>query len=288
MGGLAVGAIGAGIFVGWQYFILGMERPGGHTNAIHYGNVSMLWGMLCLSGVMWARLEHRQIFWTVLLVVGAIFGMLGSFFTGSRGGWIVLPICAGIFIIQLCSVYGKRYFYSSILMLIALFFVISLISKTPVMERIELATHQVKIYFNGRDDNTLVGHRLEMWRTAIAMVPEHVWFGWGMQGYMKNKVDLIQKGKIMPEIAEYTNVHNEYIDSLVKHGAIGLLALFLLYSVPFFLFFRHIKNPNLNIRPYALAGIFLILNYILFGLTTTFLTINIGVMMLSFLTVILW
>jgi O-antigen ligase len=76
-----------------------------------------------------------------------------------------------------------------------------------------------------------------MWRTAIAMVPEHVWFGWGMQGYMKNKVDLIQKGKIMPEIAEYTNVHNEYIDSLVKHGAIGLLALFLLYSVPFFFVF---------------------------------------------------
>jgi O-antigen ligase len=287
-GGLAVGAIGAAVFVGWQYFVMGIDRPGGNTNAIHYGNVSMLLGILCLSGVTWARLQRRQVFWTALLFVGAVSGVLGSFFTGSRGGWIALPICAGIFIIHYCSSYGRRYFYSSIFILITFFVAISLVPKSPIMERIELAVHQVNIYFNGSSVDTSVGHRFEMWRTAIVMIPEKIWFGWGSQGYMKNKIYSIEKGKIMPEIAPYTNVHNEYIDSLVKHGIIGFLALISLYSIPFFLFFRHINNPNPNVRPYALAGVFLILSYILFGLTTTFLTINIGVMMLSFFVVIFW
>jgi O-antigen ligase len=287
-GGLAFGAIGAGIFVGWQYLVLGMGRPSGHTNAIHYGNVSMLLGILCLSGVTWARLQQRQVFWTILMVVGAVSGMLGSFFTGSRGGWIALPICIVIFIFNYCRAYRKRYFYAGMLMLVALFFTILLVPKSPVMSRIELATYQVETYFNGRDANTSVGLRLEMWRTAIEMVPEKMWFGWGSQGYMENKINLIGYGKVAPEIAPYTNVHNEYIDSLVKHGVVGLLALILLYMVPFFMFFRLMSNPNPNVRPYALAGVLLILSYILFGLTTTFLTINIGVMMLSFLLTILW
>jgi O-antigen ligase len=287
-GGLAVGAIGAGVFVSWQYLVLGVDRPAGHTNAIHYGNVSMLLGILCLSGVTWAYFQQRKFFWIIFLLTGAIFGMLGSFLTGSRGGWIALPICAGIFMIHCFKIYGKRYLSLSILILVALSFIVYLIPKSPVMDRIELAKHQVKIYFNRSNEKTSISERFDMWQTAIVMVPERIWFGWGSQGYMDNKTYLIARGEAAPEIDPYTNAHNEYIDSLVKHGVIGLLALLLLYTVPFFIFFRYLTNPNPNVRAYALAGVFLILNYVLFGLTTTFLTLNIGVMMLSFLLVILW
>ena len=49
--GAAVGAIGAGLLSLWQWLAWGMDRPGGSTNPIQYGNISALLAVLSAYGL---------------------------------------------------------------------------------------------------------------------------------------------------------------------------------------------------------------------------------------------
>lgn len=287
-GGLAAGAIGAGLFVGWQHLAEGLERPGGNTNAIQYGNVSMLLGILCLCGLAWAGTRPRQAGWRALMAAGAAFGVLGSIFTGSRGGWIALPVCACVLAVRHGGAHGRRHLYAGLLALAALLAVLYALPQSSIRARSELAAREARAYLDTGVADSSVGIRLEMWRSALSMLPGHLWLGWGKQGYMEHKAVLIKQGKLAPGIGEYTNAHNEYLDALVKRGLVGLLALLMLYLAPLLLFARRLAGPDRRAHPYALAGVFLSLSYMLFGLTTTFFTLNIGVMMFAFPVVILW
>ena len=89
-------------------------------------------------------------------------------------------------------------------------------------------------------------------------------------------------------VLHYTNAHNDYIDSLVKRGIFGFLALLLLFLLPFTLFAQALLRSTAAAHPFALAGVTLCTCYMIFGLTTSSLTLNIGIIMLVFPMVILW
>ena len=287
--GLAVGAIGGGAFAGWQDMVQGIARPGGGTtNPIQFGNVSMLLGILCMSGLGWALTQPRRVGWTALLLLGSIFGMIGSLLSGSRGGWIAMPVCACVLCLHYASMHGRRYLYAGLLAMTGLIAVAYTIPQSTVKERIEASLNEARVFVAVGNVESSLGQRIEMWRNAIDMVPANPLLGLGKRGYMANKLELIREGKVVPSIGEYTNAHNEYVDALVKQGLVGLAALLALFLVPLLLFARTLRDSNRQRHPYALAGVSLGVSYMVFGLTTTFLTLNIGVMMLAFLTVILW
>lgn len=286
--GLAAGAIGAGLYAGWQHFLTDATRASGTTNPIQYGNISLLLGVLCLAGIGWAQLQSNKMRWTALLIAGSLFGSLGSFFTGSRGSWIGLPFCLGVLAVNQGGSHGKRYLQAGMLSSIALIALLYMLPNSSIKERIELAVTETQDFIKTGNPNSSTGARLEMWRTGLAMVPERPWLGWGKQGYMEHKMALIKQGTIAPIIGDHTHLHNEYVDALVKRGVAGLLALLVLYLGALLLFARQLKDADRAVHPYALGGVLLYLSYLLFGLTQAFMTHNNGVMMLGFLTVILW
>ncbi len=89
--GLVIGAIGAGSWAGWQKLVVGVDRATGYTYVIQFGNLSMLLGILCLAGLGWAYAQRHRHAWLTFLAIGALFGILGSLFSGSRGGWVGIP-----------------------------------------------------------------------------------------------------------------------------------------------------------------------------------------------------
>ena len=89
-------------------------------------------------------------------------------------------------------------------------------------------------------------------------------------------------------VKDYTNAHNDYHNALVKRGVIGLAALLALFLVPLTLFTKALRHGPASPQPFALAGVVLCTCYMIFGLTTSSLTLNIGIIMLLFPMVILW
>ncbi len=288
-GGLAIGAIGGAALGLWQLLILHMERPQAATsNAIHYGNVSILLGILSLCGLSWARQQRHHRAWMALLVTGGIAGVAGSIVSGSRGGWLVLPICVCIFACQYAKGRGKYYLPAILAVFIAVSALAYTLPNSPLRERVEVAVDDVQ-KFNEMDNvTTSIGQRFEMWRTAVTMSTQHIWFGMGRDGYMAAKQSLADQGKMNKSILKHTNAHNDYFDALVKRGLTGLAVLLAFFLLPLVMFAGALRHCTTAARPYALGGVVLCTCYMIFGLTTSSLTLNIGIIMLLFPMVILW
>lgn len=287
--GVPIGAIAGAVLGMWQLCALHMERPQAATsNAIHYGNVSILLGMLALCGLGWARQQRHRTAWTLLLIAGGVAGVIGSIISGSRGGWLVLPFCVCLFAFHSTQGRGKHYIAAVLAGFLALSVVAYALPESPVRERVAFAVDDLQKFKQSDNVTTSLGQRIEMWRTALELSTEHVWFGLGSKGYMAAKQLLAKEGEMDKMIVNHTNAHNDYLDALVKRGLIGLLTLLLLFFLPLTLFAKALRRGNVAARPFALAGVVLCICYPIFGLTTSSLTLNIGIVMLVFPMAMLW
>lgn len=287
--GVAIGSIAGAALAFWQLVGLHIERPQAATsNPIHYGNVSMLLGLLALCGLEWARAQPQRLAWTTLLLAGSLAGIFGSIMSGSRGGWIAMPVCLIILAIQHARIHGKRYLVITITLLISLIAAAYNMPNSPIHQRATIAMSELEKFEDTGNVDTSVGERLEMWRTALDMSSQNLWLGIGRTGYLGQKQELVDEGQMSKAVGEYTNAHNDYLDALVKRGIVGVLALLALFLVPLTLFTRALRHSAAPARPFALAGVILCTCYMIFGLTTSSLTLNIGIIMLVFPMVILW
>lgn len=286
--GLALGAIGAGSWAGWQKLIEDVVRAGGYTHLIQFGNLSMLMGVLCLAGLGWAYVQPRRLPWLLLLGLGALFGIMGSLFSGSRGGWIGFPLI----LLVLYRGYGRdlsHYVNAAILSIVlggAL--LVYLLPQTGVQPRVQAAFHDVEQYFVHDNPATSVGMRFEMWKGATQLIMEKPLTGWGDNGYRERKQELVSEGVLHHAIMQFGHAHNDFLDAFAKRGLIGLAVLLALYLVPLRLFARQVRAQNYELRSLAVAGVLLPVAYIDFGLSQVFMAHNSGVMMYAFWLAVLW
>ncbi len=287
-GGLATGGLATGLWAVWQKFALDMERALGYTSTIQFGNLSMLLGILCLAGLGWACLQPRARLWMVLLLAGAGFGILGSLLSSSRGGWVGFPFVLWV----LYSGYGQSLPRRALAGLAAFIIVGSVavyaIPQLGVQHRVHQAFSDIENFVEHDKVTTSVGWRLEMWRTAAILISEQPVLGWGSLGYEQARDRLIEEGVIHSSLVRFGHVHNEYLDAWLKRGVPGLVVLLALYLVPLRLFARRMREKDLQLRAFAIAGVLLPVAYMDFGLTQVFLAHNSGVMMYAFWLVVLW
>jgi O-antigen ligase len=215
-------------------------------------------------------------------------GMLGSLLSGSRGGWIGLPVVAFV----LYKSYGHRFSKSVKALVIAGLMLVGLavysLPQTGLQGRVQEAVNDISSYYSDENRDTSLGLRFEMWRGASQLIMERPLLGWGEAGYAEAMSELGEQGEITYKASQYDHAHNEFIDALAKRGVIGLVVLLALYFVPLRLFASGLKHPSLETRSLAVAGTLLAVGYIDFGLSQAFLAHNSGVMFYAFWLSLLW
>lgn len=285
--GLATGGLLAGSWAGYQKIFLHVDRAQGFTHVIQFGNISMLTGLFCLAGLAWACTRPNKQGWILLLGLGAIGGIAGSLFSGSRGGWIGLPLIALIFFRVYHQYFSLRLKTLLISAVVALAVVIYSVPQFGVQQRVHEAINNVTLYSQGSSD-TSVGARFEMWKGASQLFMAKPIFGWGKANYQDAMADLVAQGKASPLVLPFGHPHNEILNNAAKQGIVGILALLFLYVVPLRLFAPGLRAESLTQRSLATAGFLLPIAYIDFGLSQAFLTHNSGVMVYAFWLIVLW
>ncbi len=281
-GGVWLGACGGGALALYQTSVLHLPRATGYTNAIQYGNLSLLLGLMCavLLLVNWPRWRHWQrLGWAVAMLLGCI----GSLLSGSRGGWlalgVVVPVCA---VLLACRGQWLMLLRGSSLvlaMLAALWFA----KGEEVEQRLDEAHSEAQVYQHQGNADTSIGHRLAHWRLAWQMGLERPLLGWGRSGYEQEKARRVAAGQAPASVLQFTHAHNEAFDLFAKRGLLGVAVLALFYAVPLWLFWPRRqrvfdKNGSLDREALSLCmvGILLPLSYFGFGLTQVFLAHNSG------------
>lgn len=194
--GLALGSLAGGAWAIWQKLIEGSRRVEGHEpfNAILYGNLGLLLGLLCLAGLGWAWSRQARWRWSLLMVAGGLSGLLISALSGTRGGWIGLPLAAWVLYrghVSRMSVRWRLGLLSTLLLLMAAAY---LVPQTGVAERVENARVGVERYFTGDDDMNSISARVEMWKGAVELIGERPMTGWGMAGYRTLMIERSEEG----------------------------------------------------------------------------------------------
>ncbi|WP_177306916.1 O-antigen ligase family protein [Pseudoduganella namucuonensis] len=262
--GLIAGAMAGAVFICYQRWSLGIERPGGLINAITFGDIQLCMGMMCLAGVL--DFKGRQAVWPAL---GALAGLLGSVATGTRGGWIAILFAAVLFVKYghfLRARAAKALAVAALALMVSTYF----IDQTGARERLEQGVTEVKTYFDGGNAYTNVGVRLELWKGALMLAERHPWRISTTGEIEAELAEEVRAGRLQSFVLEAEHFHNDILQVLVYGGVPGLLVWLGTLIAPFLFFARILKtheSASPAVTAPALAGLLLVIGYFSFGLT---------------------
>ena len=276
--GLALGAIGAACFAGYQALVL-MIRAGGEIHPIQFGNGALLMGVLCLVRLLLVRGDKRL---DALMLLGFCSGLAASVWSQTRGGWVALAV---IFIwLAFASTkswpHVKR--LGLVMVLLGMLAIPVLQPNGIVQTRVMSAVKETTAYWTSNSQASSVGARFAMWSYASKEILDTPFVGHGESGWLRSRDAAIQKGVLDPFLKDFNHLHNEYLDVAYKKGLIGLAVLLILYWAPMLNFFKPYSHASdSNVRALALGGMVLPMMYMDFGLTQAFLSHNSGRMMFA-------
>jgi O-antigen ligase len=115
--------------------------------------------------------------------------------------------------------------------------------------------------------------RIGMWKSAWASFKQSPFLG---QGYEERKVfhnKFVKDEKLSKRLIIHkgkNSLHSEIMNALGKKGIIGFIAILVLYFIPISIFYR-LQRKNENNYYIGLSGIFIVLSFMISGLTESLL-----------------
>jgi len=104
------------------------------------------------------------------------------------------------------------------------------INSSLVTERVKTTEESISTVKAGGTDSS-IGARLELWKSSTHLILEYPILGLGNKEKLYRE-ELANNGTIAPSTTKWSHYHNQYIDTFVKQGFLGLFLLILLVVYP--------------------------------------------------------
>lgn len=271
--GLAIGAMGAACFAGYQALVLGI-RAGGFNHPIQFGNVALLMGVLCLVRLLTVR---GNLWMDALMLKGFCSGLAASVWSQTRGGWVAVLLILGWMLYSATQNWGRAKRVLAAAAMLIILAIPALQSNGIVQNRVMTAVTEFKGYIESKTQATSVGSRLAMWEFAFKDIATAPFIGQGIEGWKESRDAGIESGALDSFLKDFSHLHNEFLDVTYKTGLIGLCLLLALYWVPMLMFFKpYLHGYGAEVKALAMGGMVVPMMYVDFGLTQAFLTHNSG------------
>jgi O-antigen ligase len=233
---------------------------------IHFGDFALLLGLLSLISINWSRIDPPYVL--LLKISGFIAGLYVSFQSGSRGGWVAIPI---ILLAWFVLSSRKRFSPWAFVLLLIVFMFLLLASYSwihMVNLRVSEFYDHLIMATQGELDTT-VGIRLQHWKAALYIFMEHPMFGVGPDGFPQAIAKLQQSGLVTQKavLEGSGEVHSDILGSTARLGIFGLLSSLALYFVPLAIFIKLAGSSSNIRRTSAIMGVCFVLGFFIFGLT---------------------
>jgi len=267
--GVFLGAVAAGGYGLYQKQILGLDRADGGTSSLiaAFGNVSLILGIM--SFALFQPLWRNQKRWASVALLALVFGIVGSLASGTKGGWMSMPVLCWVAVDLLeRPTYAKRF-----AMLSAFFILAALIwFFVPfIQDRASVVVPAIYEYFvNGKVADGSAGVRLALWHSATLIFLENPLFGTGPGTFYAEKLTLINMGLIPNYLPGLSHPHSQLFNSLVESGIFGPFMVFSIYG-SFIWYCRSHFEQN---KALATTGILMAIGFMDFGLVEVMWDIN--------------
>lgn len=277
LSGCCVGALLAFSTAIYDKLVLGYERAFDDIMPIQSGNIAMSLGLFCLCGMFWAQKKGRLAF-SLFMLLGFFSGMGASFLSGTRGGWVLLPVM----LLTIGVLFKECLYRKKVLAMITGILLcgggLIVQPQSGVEARIAQAQQDISQYLDKTNSNTSLGIRFQLWQSAWQSFTEKPLFGWGNNGIRESQKAQLMRGEISQFIYNFnSHAHNQFLDEMAKRGIIGLGTFLLMLLVPVFLVKRRLRQPhNMDVHCGAVLVIVTVFSCIDYSLSQAFLGHNSG------------
>ena len=263
--GCTAGAILAGAWAAWNALTTGLtdtdRLSNSFTNAIPFGDTALLLAFLSLITLGWDGRRGGLVL--TVKVLGLLAGGYASYLSGTRGGWLAVPV----FIVLLGLQFHWHTHWKRILLALAVILLAAaaLFSTSHVEQRVDAATADFVALEHGNTD-TAVGLRLQLWQASWRLYTEHPVFGVG-KGHLERALsELASRGQATTAIIN-ERAHSDFFSTIAEMGTLGLLCLLLFYGGAMAEFRRARRSPDPATATACHAGLAVVMSTIVYGLT---------------------
>lgn len=252
---------------------------------IHFGDMELILGILALFSIDWFGRDGAAL--RVLKLAGFVAGVAASFGSGSRGGWLAIPVFLMIFLYFNRNRLPLRMMAAVVVLTIASMAGLYAFNAT-VNERVGQMVSDIRHYKEGNRD-TSIGIRWQLYGAALDIFSRHPIVGVGPTGFAREMRPMMEGGKLTLEAAQLGRgeVHNDVLSKTAGMGVFGLAAILALYLVPLRMFWQATRSAIREVRRTGILGITFVVGVAVFGLTVEFLNLTMAAAFYAFTVAVL-
>jgi O-antigen ligase len=246
----------------------GKERYGtDFIPIIIFAEMALLLGVFSAFSIAWNG--HREKLAVLLKLVAACAVMYAVYISQSRGPWLTILVFGGVAFVAAKDLRRiNKIFISAIAFALLIAALGSYFhSGSIVQQRVAAAQNDIQEYIEGKNADTSLGIRFQLWRGSWILFKENPVFGVGVQKYPLALQDLAKRKIISPTAATFPHSHNDILFMMAKLGLFGLIAILAVYFVPITYFANDLRHSDREIRSVASMGMALCLGIMTLGLT---------------------
>ncbi|WP_064606207.1 O-antigen ligase family protein [Photobacterium sp. J15] len=281
-----VGAYFAVTFPGKRAFdgALGPAWIDGYMQ-IQSGNMAATLAMLSLCISLYF-LRKKQWLLLGLAIIATGMGITASILSGSRGGWLLIPLTFVYLLYVNRDLFTKKVLFA-VLIGFTCFSAISW-GNNSVSGRINKSIANIQAY-QTNNKYTSVGIRLDLWKSAIYSFAESPIVGHGEEGRLEARKRHGKEGLINPRISRLPyHSHNQFLESMSVMGLIGLIPLLAFFYIPLKIFEKHRQRcESATTQTLCQCGTVSIVMMIGYCLTQAYFNHTSGIIFYSVMTLIL-
>lgn len=247
-------------------FVYGVNRITSYfVDPLTFGSICL--GLALVSLVSIDTYKSDPLWAKIFKLIGFGGGLYLSFLSGSRTGWLAIPI-----VLWLWLRFRKNIPHWAIFAIVTIFCAGIYFSMPAVQARINVGMYELLNYeWNSLNPDGSVGMRISFFRIGLFVFSHNPLGGWGDTGF-KHLLDAAELRRFATDTTRnftfQAGFHNEIITSMVRSGIWGLLSSLSLFIVPLALFFKGLRSQSMLARNHAMVAISYLISVIVSGMST--------------------
>jgi O-antigen ligase len=267
--GILAGAIFAALWAYYQKIHLGIYRAWGGTtySPAAFGDVGLICGVMSVA--LLQPLWREKTLWKCIALIGFLAGLFASLCSGTKGGWVSLPLLGWV-LVELTDEPSYKKRFGALAFVIGLAALAYLLSPF-IQDRMNVILPALYEYIvNGVVYDYSAGIRLALWHGCLLIFWDNPLFGTGPGTYWQNLMHYVEIGALSSDVRWINGPHSQLFNSLYESGIFGP---FMVYGI-YLSFILHCKQHLKQNKSLATAGMLLAVGFIDFGLVEVIWAIN--------------
>ena len=200
----------------------------------------------------------------VLKYLAFVAAIAVSISTGSRSGWVMIPLLVSLWLIGLKGAKSSTQAFLAVTAVSLACFAVYWGSDV-VHERISRGLQDILDYAGGVNRDTSLGIRISLWRANWILFLQSPLYGWGFRGVPElSSVPAIAPflTPLFESFFVHSGGHNEVLQSMMRMGVLGLTSRLLLFVVPLLAFARAVRSSLARRRTAGYLGLTVVIGYL--------------------------